>query len=128
MLEVVRSGLLQSARAQGLASAAVIGKHALPGNAMLPIVTILGLSLAPELIGGSVIGRVDLWRFRAWGHAQWCSRSSQRDYRGPMGHLGESSSTSRWSPTLLSQMPSAYGLCCRSAPYSAVVGRGGRGE
>src|SRR2546422_56498 len=53
MLEVVRQDYIQSARAKGLAERAVIGKHALR-NAMLPIVTILGLSL-PGLIGGSVI-------------------------------------------------------------------------
>src|SRR6266699_197361 len=53
MLEVVRQDYIQSARAKGLAERVVIGKHALR-NAMLPIVTILGLSL-PGLIGGSVI-------------------------------------------------------------------------
>src|SRR5437870_4973775 len=53
MLEVVRQDYIQSARAKGLAEAIVIGKHALR-NALLPIVTILGLSL-PGLIGGSVI-------------------------------------------------------------------------
>jgi peptide/nickel transport system permease protein len=53
MLEVVRQDYVQSARAKGLPERVVIGKHALR-NAMLPIVTILGLSL-PGLIGGSVI-------------------------------------------------------------------------
>lgn len=53
MLEVVRQDYIQTARAKGLAERVVIGKHALR-NAMLPIVTILGLSL-PGLIGGSVI-------------------------------------------------------------------------
>jgi peptide/nickel transport system permease protein len=53
MLEVVRQDYIQSARAKGLTERVVIGKHALR-NAMLPIVTILGLSL-PGLIGGSVI-------------------------------------------------------------------------
>jgi peptide/nickel transport system permease protein len=53
MLEVIRQDYIQSARAKGLAERVVIGKHALR-NAMLPIVTILGLSL-PGLIGGSVI-------------------------------------------------------------------------
>jgi len=53
MLEVVRQDYIQSARAKGLAEHVVIGKHALR-NALLPIVTILGLSL-PGLIGGSVI-------------------------------------------------------------------------
>jgi peptide/nickel transport system permease protein len=53
MLEVIRQDYIQSARAKGLSEGLVIGKHALR-NAMLPLVTILGLSL-PGLIGGSVI-------------------------------------------------------------------------
>jgi peptide/nickel transport system permease protein len=53
MLEVIRQDYVQSARAKGLPESVVIGKHALR-NAMLPIVTVLGLSL-PGLIGGSVI-------------------------------------------------------------------------
>ncbi len=53
MLEVVRQDFVQTARAKGLAERVVIGKHALR-NALLPVVTILGLSL-PGLIGGSVI-------------------------------------------------------------------------
>jgi peptide/nickel transport system permease protein len=53
MLEVIRQDYIQSARAKGLSERTVIGKHALR-NAMLPLVTILGLSL-PGLIGGSVI-------------------------------------------------------------------------
>jgi len=53
MLEVVRQEYIQTARAKGLSEQAVIGKHALR-NALLPVVTILGLSL-PGLIGGSVI-------------------------------------------------------------------------
>ena len=53
MLEVVRQEYIQTARAKGLSEPVVIGKHALR-NALLPVVTILGLSL-PGLIGGSVI-------------------------------------------------------------------------
>src|SRR6267142_3753728 len=53
MLEVIRQDYVQTARAKGLAEPVVIGKHALR-NALLPVVTILGLSL-PGLIGGSII-------------------------------------------------------------------------
>ena len=53
MLEVIRQEYVQTARAKGLSEQTVIGKHALR-NALLPVVTILGLSL-PGLIGGSVI-------------------------------------------------------------------------
>lgn len=53
MLEVVGQDYIRTARAKGLTERVVIYKHALR-NALLPIVTILGLSV-PGLIGGSVI-------------------------------------------------------------------------
>lgn len=53
MLEVVRQDYILTARAKGLAERTVIYKHALR-NALLPVITILGLSI-PGLIGGSVI-------------------------------------------------------------------------
>jgi peptide/nickel transport system permease protein len=53
MLEVIRQDYIMTARAKGLSEWAVIGKHALR-NALLPVITILGLSI-PGLIGGSVI-------------------------------------------------------------------------
>jgi len=53
MLEVIRQDYITTARAKGLSERAVIYKHALR-NALLPVITILGLSI-PGLIGGSVI-------------------------------------------------------------------------
>ncbi|MHB8769437.1 MAG: ABC transporter permease [Syntrophales bacterium] len=53
MLEVVRQDYIMTARAKGLPERIVIYKHALR-NALLPVITILGLSI-PGLIGGSVI-------------------------------------------------------------------------
>ena len=53
MLEVMRQEYITAARSKGLSEKTVIYKHALR-NALLPVVTILGLSL-PVLIGGSVI-------------------------------------------------------------------------
>lgn len=53
MLEVLRQDYIITARAKGLPEGKVIYKHALR-NALLPVITILGLSV-PELIGGSVI-------------------------------------------------------------------------
>lgn len=53
MLEVIRQDYILTARAKGLSEHTVIYKHALR-NALLPVVTILGMSL-PGLIGGSVI-------------------------------------------------------------------------
>ncbi|MBI4436629.1 MAG: ABC transporter permease [Candidatus Omnitrophica bacterium] len=53
MLNVIRQDYIRTARAKGLSEHVVIYKHALR-NALLPVVTILGLSV-PGLIGGSVI-------------------------------------------------------------------------
>ncbi|MBI5815007.1 MAG: ABC transporter permease [Nitrospinae bacterium] len=53
MLEVLRQDYVTTARAKGLPESAVIFKHCLR-NAILPVVTILALSI-PGLIGGSVI-------------------------------------------------------------------------
>ncbi|OGP70684.1 MAG: diguanylate cyclase [Deltaproteobacteria bacterium RBG_13_60_28] len=53
MLEVIRQDYITTARAKGLPEHTVIFKHALR-NALLPVITILGLSV-PGLIGGSVI-------------------------------------------------------------------------
>jgi peptide/nickel transport system permease protein len=53
MLEVIRQDYILTARAKGLSEQAVIYRHALR-NALLPVITILGLSV-PGLIGGSVI-------------------------------------------------------------------------
>lgn len=53
LLEVLRQDFITAARAKGLPERTVIYKHALR-NALLPVITILGLSV-PGLIGGSVI-------------------------------------------------------------------------
>ena len=53
MLEVLRQDFILTAKAKGLPLHTVIYKHALR-NALLPVITILGLSV-PSLIGGSVI-------------------------------------------------------------------------
>lgn len=53
MLEVIRQDYIRTARAKGLSEFQVIYRHALP-NALIPIITLLGLSL-PALIGGSFI-------------------------------------------------------------------------
>jgi peptide/nickel transport system permease protein len=53
MVEVIRQDYIRTARAKGLSEPVVVYKHALR-NALIPIITILGLSV-PGLIGGSVI-------------------------------------------------------------------------
>jgi len=53
MIEALNQPYIYTARAKGLSEGSVVYKHALR-NAILPIVTILGLSI-PGLLGGSVI-------------------------------------------------------------------------
>ena len=53
MLEVLNQDYIRTARAKGLPERIVIFKHALR-NALIPIITILGLSL-PDLFGGAFI-------------------------------------------------------------------------
>ncbi|MHB8880764.1 MAG: ABC transporter permease [Thermodesulfovibrionales bacterium] len=53
MLEVIRQDYITVARAKGLTERVVIYRHALR-NALLPLITLVGLSI-PGLIGGSVI-------------------------------------------------------------------------
>ena len=53
MLEVLNEDYIRTARAKGLSEWRVINKHALK-NAMLPIVTIVGLELG-SLLGGAVV-------------------------------------------------------------------------
>ena len=53
MLEVIRQDYIRTARAKGLKESIVIYKHGLR-NALIPVVTILGLSL-PGLFGGAMI-------------------------------------------------------------------------
>jgi peptide/nickel transport system permease protein len=53
MLEVIRQDYITTARAKGLDERTVIYRHAFR-NALLPVITLLGLSV-PGLIGGSVI-------------------------------------------------------------------------
>ena len=53
MLEVIRQDYVRTARAKGLSEGKVIFKHTLR-NALLPIVTLLGLQL-PALFSGTVL-------------------------------------------------------------------------
>lgn len=53
MLEVIRQDYVRTARAKGLSEQVVIYRHALR-NALLPVITILGLSL-PFLFSGAII-------------------------------------------------------------------------
>lgn len=56
LLEVVSRDFVRTARSKGLGDIAVIGRHVLP-NAMLPVLTLLGLQLG-GLLAGTVITEV----------------------------------------------------------------------
>jgi peptide/nickel transport system permease protein len=83
MLEVVRQDYIRTARAKGLKESEVIITHALR-NALMPIVTILGLAV-PGLIGGSVIFE-SIFAIPGIGQLGWMSTMS-RDYPTIMGIL-----------------------------------------
>lgn len=83
MLEVIRQDYITTARAKGLPERVVIYKHALR-NALMPVITILGLSV-PGLIGGSVIFE-SIFAIPGMGQLFYASVMS-RDYPMVMGGL-----------------------------------------
>jgi peptide/nickel transport system permease protein len=83
MLEVIRQDYITTARAKGLSQTTVIFKHALR-NALLPVITILGLSI-PGLIGGSVIFET-IFAIPGMGQLFYASVMA-RDYPTIMGIL-----------------------------------------
>ena len=83
MLEVLRQDYITTARAKGLPEKRVIYHHALR-NALLPLITILGLSI-PGLIGGSVIFE-SIFAIPGVGQLMWSSVMA-RDYPVLMGNL-----------------------------------------
>jgi peptide/nickel transport system permease protein len=83
MLEVIRQDYIMTARAKGLSEREVIYKHALR-NALLPAITILGLSI-PGLIGGSVIFET-IFAIPGMGQLFYMSVMA-RDYPTVMGIL-----------------------------------------
>ncbi len=83
MLEILRQDYITTARSKGLPERVVIYKHALR-NALLPVITILGLSI-PGLVGGSVIFE-SIFSIPGIGQLMWQSVMA-RDYPVIMGNL-----------------------------------------
>jgi peptide/nickel transport system permease protein len=83
MLEVMRQDYIRTARAKGLSEGVVIYKHALR-NALMPVITILGLAL-PGIIGGSVIME-QVFGIPGMGQLMYQAVFS-RDYNVAMGVL-----------------------------------------
>ncbi len=83
MLEVIRQDYIRTAKAKGLPEREVILRHAFR-NALMPVVTILGLSV-PGLIGGGVIFET-IFAIPGMGQLFYSSTMS-RDYPTIMGIL-----------------------------------------
>ena len=76
MLEVLRQDYIRTAKANGLSTLSVIGKHALK-NALIPVVTYLGPTIATIMTGSFVVERI----FAIPGIGQYFVESvSNRDY------------------------------------------------
>jgi peptide/nickel transport system permease protein len=81
MFEALNQDYIRTARAKGLSERAVFWRHALP-NALLPVITILGLSL-PGLISGSVIVET-IFAWPGMGRLAW-EAATGYDYPVVMG-------------------------------------------
>ena len=83
MLEVLRQDYVRTARAKGLKQLTVVRRHALK-NALIPVVTVLGLSFGSALGGVVIIEEIfslpGLGRYALGACARrttsWCRRSS----------------------------------------------------
>ncbi len=81
MLDVIRQDYIRTARAKGQREGAIIFRHALR-NALLPIITVLGPTVAGLLTGSFVIETI----FAIPGLGKWFVNGvSQRDYTTIMG-------------------------------------------
>jgi peptide/nickel transport system permease protein len=83
MLEVIRQDFVRTARAKGLSGRVVILKHALR-NALLPIITLLGV-IIPTLVGGAVLVET-IFAWPGIGRIA-ITASFNRDYPLIMGNL-----------------------------------------
>lgn len=83
MLEVIKQDYIRTARSKGLAQRIVIYKHALR-NALIPVVTLLGLTLPGLVSGSAIIESVFAWP----GLGRLFVQSAfNRDYTVIMGSL-----------------------------------------
>jgi dipeptide transport system permease protein len=81
MLEVLSEDYVRTARAKGLSPLRVVGLHALR-NALLPVVTVIGLSISSLLAGAVLTETIFSWP----GIGKWLIDSiSRRDYPALQG-------------------------------------------
>ncbi len=83
MLEVLGEDYIRTARAKGLASRAIVGVHALR-NALIPVVTVIGLQVG-TLLGGAILTETIF----SWpGIGKWLVESiNRRDYPALQGGI-----------------------------------------
>jgi dipeptide transport system permease protein len=83
MLEVLREDYVRTARAKGLSRMRVIGVHALR-NALIPVVTIIGLQVGTLLAGAVLTETIFAWP----GVGKWLIESiGRRDYPAVQGGI-----------------------------------------
>jgi len=83
MLEVLEEDYVRTARAKGLSPFRVIGIHALR-NALIPVVTIIGLSVTTLMAGAVLTETIFSWP----GVGSWLIESiSRRDYPALQGGI-----------------------------------------
>ena len=83
MLEVLKEDYVRTARAKGLAPYRVIGIHALR-NALIPVVTVIGLSIGSLLAGAVLTETIFSWP----GVGKWLIESiGRRDYPALQGGI-----------------------------------------
>ena len=83
MLEVLEEDYVRTARAKGLSSSRVIGVHALR-NALIPVVTVIGLQVGASLAGAVLTETIFSWP----GIGKWLVESiCRRDYPALQGGI-----------------------------------------
>jgi peptide/nickel transport system permease protein len=83
MLEVMNQDFIRTARAKGLSERAVIIRHAFR-NALLPLITLMGLDIPQLFVGALITEQVFAWP--GMGRLFWTS-AQQLDYQVLMGIL-----------------------------------------
>ncbi len=81
LIETSRRGFVEAARARGLPNRVVIGRHAFK-NALIPVVTVLGMYIAMSLAGAVLTETTFDWKGLGWLLADYLAR---RDFIAVQG-------------------------------------------
>jgi peptide/nickel transport system permease protein len=83
MLEVMNQDYVRTARAKGMSETTVVLKHALR-NALLPVITLMGLDIPQLFVGALITEQVFSWP--GMGRLFWTA-TTEYDYQVLMGIL-----------------------------------------